>query len=311
MMRTTGLLITLAVATLIAVPAFSMPWDKVPGRHGGFDGMNLTEEEMENMTLGELRAMRQEMNVAQSPREGETGDSPMYQRSRSPGPMDRGAMNQGPGARGPMDRCFGCPSILMMDLTYEEIKNMTLAELSDLRAEKMAELGNMTSEEIEALWQEKRLEMENMTLAELRESRQDRPFLGFGACLLATDITLEELEGMTLAEIEALREEKIGELEKMTIGELEELNEAWRTEMENMTLAELSEQREVCSILGLGADGMRGRQGCQGERFGMGSPGMRQGYPECQFGTRASGMEDQGRGVFGGRMKKAGFPGEE
>jgi len=238
-MRTTGLLITLAVATLIAVPAFSMPWDKVPGRHGGFDGMNLTEEEMENMTLGELRAMRQEMNVAQSPREGETGDSPMYQRSRSPGPMDRGAMNQGPGARGPMDRCFGCPSILMMDLTDEEIKNMTLAELSDLRAEKMAELGNMTSEEIEALWQEKRLEMENMTLAEL------------------------------------------------------------------------SEQREVCSILGLGADGMRGRQGCQGERFGMGSPGMRQGYPECQFGTRASGMEDQGRGVFGGRMNKAGFPGEE
>lgn len=308
-------MITLAVASLIAVPAFSMPWEKSPGRHGGFDAMNLTEEEMENMTLAELRALRQEMNMDQCPRnETNMDQSPTYRERMSQGPMNRGAMNQGPGAKGPMDRGFCGPSLLMMDLTEEEMKSMTLAELSDLRAEKMDEFQNMTAEEIEALWQEKRGEMENMTLAELsdlRESRRDRPFLGFGACLLATGITLEELEGMTLAEIEALREEKIGELENMTIGEIEELNEARKTEMENMTLAELSEMREVCSILGLGLDGTGGPQGCHGDRFGMGGPGMRQGYPQCQFGTRASGMEDQGRGAFGGRMNKAGFPGEK
>lgn len=155
------------------------------------------------------------------------------------GPMDRGI------DRGYMVGGFWGGFPLGEDLTAEEMENMTLAELREMR-------------------EEKRAEMENKTMRELRETRRersdrDRPFLGFNICLLFTDLTAEDLEGMTEEEIGALREEKIAELDKMTLAEIEALKEEKMAEMEDMTLAMLREQREVCALMGaVGGPGLCG-----------------------------------------------------
>jgi hypothetical protein len=231
---------------------------------------------------------------------------PALSMPNSGGKADRtGGMNNCEMDQPQMGRGCGGAFLLMGDLTEEEMQSMTLAELKELREQKMNELQNMTAEEIEALREEKRAEMENMTIAELREQRQDRfdrPFIGGGACLLVTDLTSEELEGMTLAEIEALKQEKIDELNNMTLAEIEALNEEKKAEMENMTLAELKEQMEVCSLLGLGGfgkDHRMGGHGCQGGQFGMvGSDGC--GF-NCGRGIQQNQCEMAGAGMQQGR----------
>jgi uncharacterized protein YqfB (UPF0267 family) len=305
-------LITLAVACLLALPAFSMPWNDGAGRDGRFDQLNLTEEEMENMTLAELRELKQESNQDQCP----MNDGQMNQR-----PMNNGQMNQCPMNNYPMMRGFGDAFLLMDDLTEEEIENMTLAEINEMRQQKMDEFRNMTAEEIESLREEKRAEMENMTIAELREvgeKRFDRPFIGGGACLLVADLTAEELEGMTLEEIEALKEEKMAELNNMTLAEIEALKEEWTAEMENMTLAEVKEQMEICNLLGLGGFGKDHKmapQGCHGGQFGTDgfdrcNPTNLQGIQQNQCGMAGAGMNQQGGGALNNKMNGPGFGGQ-
>lgn len=308
-MRPAKLLITLAVACLLAVPAFSMPWTNGAGNGGRFDQLNLTEEEMNNMTLAELMELRQESNMDQFPMK----DGQMDQCHMNKGQMDQCPMN-----KGPMGWGHGGAFLLMDDLTEEEMQSMTLAELNELRQQKMNEFRNMTAEEIEALREEKRAEMENMTLAELREIRQDGfdcPFIGGRACLLVTDLTAEELEGMTLAEIEALKQEKIDELNNMTLAEIEALKEEKMAEMENMTIAELKEQMEVCRTLGFGKDHMGGSQGCHGGQFAMAgaagcNPKCALGCQQNQCGMAGASMNQQGRGDFQNQMNGPGFGGQ-
>lgn len=212
----------------------------------------------------------------------------------------------------PMDRGMdGCIMVgggwgwfpLGDDLTEEEMQTMTLAELREMKEDRMNQLRNMTAEELAELKEQKRAEMENMTLGELRDSRLersggDRPFIGCGPCLLVTDLTVEDLEGMTLAEIKAMKEEKVAEMENMTLAEINELCELRKAEMENMTLAELREEMEVCKILcigGFGKDGMM----CPG---GFGKDSMM-----CPGGFGKDSM--MGPGGFGrdGMMGPGGF----
>ncbi len=220
-----------------------------------------------------------------------------------------------------MDQCQmgrGCGGVFLLldDLTEEEMEEMTIAELKELREEKRAEMANMTAEEIEALREERRAEMENMTIAELRdlrENRVDRPFIGGGACLLAADLTAEVLQDMTLAEIEALREEKRAELENMTLAEIEALKEERMAEMEEMTIAELKERMEVCRTLGLGGLCKDHQMGPRGGQFGMaGHSGFNsknlQGCQQNQFGVAGAGMQ-QGRGGLDDQMNEPGFGG--
>ncbi|MGD9911225.1 hypothetical protein [Methanothrix sp.] len=171
--------------------------------------------------------------------------------------------------------------LLMDDITQEDLENMTLAEIRELRESKRAELENMTLAEIRELRESKRAELENMTLAEIRALKEKRlaementtlaemrgkgytecPYWpmggaqglrGVGPCdadicmkglggmwLLMDDITQEDLENMTLAEIRELRESKRAELENMTLAEIRELKEKRLAEMENTTLAEM------------------------------------------------------------------------
>lgn len=58
--------------------------------------------------------------------------------------------------------------LLMDDITQEDLENMTLAEIRELRESKRAELENMTLAEIRALKEKRLAEMENTTLAEMR-----------------------------------------------------------------------------------------------------------------------------------------------
>ncbi|MDI9615896.1 MAG: hypothetical protein QFX31_00785 [Methanothrix sp.] len=157
--------------------------------------------------------------------------------------------------------------LLMDDITQEELENMTLAEIRELREKKRAELENMTLAEIRELREKKLAQMNNMTLAEMRGkgpgytecpywpmggAQGPTGFRGMGPCdaetcvgsiggiwLLMDDLTQEELDNMTLAEIRELREKKRAELENMTLAEIRELREKKLAEMNSTTLAEM------------------------------------------------------------------------
>jgi len=194
-------------------------------------------------------------------------------------PSEKGAWN-----------CHYGGMFLLSDLTKEEMENMTLAELEELRQAKM---------------DARQEERENMTLGELRENcsakgngkaqpaggscpmsgcadnnmradqgRGDQAMFGgqnmrggqdmrggFGhgmgidvegpGLFLLMDLTEEEMEDMTLAELKVLREEKMEEIEDMTLAELKALRE---DKMENMTIGEM---KGMCGGLG-GIDNLRG-----------------------------------------------------
>ena len=168
--------------------------------------------------------------------------------------------------------------LLADDITEEELDSMTLAEIKDLKEQKVQELQNMTPAEIRELREQKReqmrQELENMTISEIRDMRQNRvsgcqngwgfgPAFESGLCdgqagcqsggfagyqagmwmLLVDDATRDDLQNMTLDEIEELKQQKTAELEGMTLAEIKDLREQKMQEIESMTLAELKEQR--------------------------------------------------------------------
>lgn len=173
--------------------------------------------------------------------------------------------------------------LLADDITTEELDNMTLSEIKALKQQEMKDIQNMTLSEIRDLREQKKQELENMTLAEIQEKKQDGvprgqnrgghrmagyfggigpdtiPELGDGrvGCpmggfaglhggiwmLLVEDATRDDLENMTLAQIDELRQQKMQELENMTLSEIRDLKEQKMQEFKNMTLAEIKEQR--------------------------------------------------------------------
>jgi hypothetical protein len=191
----------------------------------------------------------------------------------------------------------------LTDLSDEEMMNMTLSEIEALRQAKIDELNNMTLSELKELWGGD----DNVSYG--------RHILGSGACLLVTDLMPEDLKGMTLAEIEALREAKIDELNNMTLSEIEALREEKLAEMDNMTLSEIKEQQEVCHIImnhirqnphemaGPGGSDMPGPGGCQFNQHCMGFVGANEkgmmnewGWGGDQFGMKGFGHDGRGSG---------------
>ncbi|OPX79360.1 MAG: hypothetical protein A4E45_00638 [Methanosaeta sp. PtaB.Bin039] len=139
-MRFAKLLMTLAAVCLLAAPAFSMPW--------GAGGMgpracaafgNLTQEEMNNMTLAELKSLQQENARAPDGR-----------------PMFAG----------------GACMLLASDITKETLEGMTLAEIKAKWQELNDRMNNMTMAEIQNLGEQKKTEIESMTLAQIQEQRE-------------------------------------------------------------------------------------------------------------------------------------------
>ena len=204
-------LIALAAACLLAVPALSMPLGDGSGRagHGAMFDLknNLTPEELDNMTLGELREMKMEaMNQSQFCQAGDRncsqycrgtkgqmgGNGPNGQMMGGNGPkgqMDGNGPNgqmmgrdsfqsgrcQGVGSDDGMGRMRGNPATLLMDdMDLEDLSNMTVAQVRDLIQTKMQELDNMTLSQIKQLELERMQKRENMTLSELREENGKR-----------------------------------------------------------------------------------------------------------------------------------------
>ncbi len=170
------------------------------------------------------------------------------------------------------------------NITKEELNNMTPAEIKALKQQKIEALWNMTPAEIQNLREQKRLALENMTLAELQKNSQNRYLrghhkgsqrlagysghFGFGAgpkfysertgcsmsgfaglhgstwMLLVDNATKNNLQNMTLAQIDTLRQQKKQELENMTLAEIQDLRVKKWQEMQNMTLAEIKDQRK-------------------------------------------------------------------
>ena len=204
-------LIALAAVCLLAVPALSMPLGDGSGRagHGAMFDLknNLTPEELDNMTLGELREMKMEaMNQSQFCQAGDRncsqycrgtkgqmgGNGPNGQMMGGNGPkgqMDGNGPNgqmmgrdsfqsgrcQGVGSDDGMGRMRGNPAALLMDdMDLEDLSNMTVAQVRDLIQTKMQELDNMTLSQIKQLELERMQKRENMTLSELREENGKR-----------------------------------------------------------------------------------------------------------------------------------------
>ena len=196
-------LIALAAVCLLAAPALSMPMGDGSGRlgHGAMFELknNLTPEELDNMTLGELKEMQREsMNQSQCA----GGDKNCSQDCRGPEArmMGRdgqaGQMMKGDGPNGRMmgrdgqaGQCQGsCHDdganrnmlpgnqafLLMDDLKAEDISNMTVGQVRDMIQTKMQELDNMTLSQIKQLKLEKIQRMENMTLSELKQENLER-----------------------------------------------------------------------------------------------------------------------------------------
>ena len=206
-------LIALAAVCLLAVPALSMPLGDGSGRagHGAMFDLknNLTPEELDNMTLGELREMKMEaMNQSQFCQAGDRNCSQYCRGTKGQmgGNGPNGQMMGGNGPRGQMDgngpngqmmgrdsfqsgRCQGVGSddgmgrnmmrgnpatLLMDDMDLEDLSNMTVAQVRDLIQTKMQELDNMTLSQIKQLELERMQKRENMTLSELKEENGKR-----------------------------------------------------------------------------------------------------------------------------------------
>ena len=206
-------LIALAAVCLLAAPALSMPMGDGscrPGHGAIFDlKNNLTPEEMDNMTLGELREMKMEaMNQSQFCPAGDRNCSQNCRGANGQmgGNGPNGKMMGGNGPNGQMGengpnskmigrdgtqsgRCQGAgpddgmgrnmmrgnpAGLLMEDLNVEDLSNMTVAQIRDLIQTKMLELDNMTLSQIKQLKLERMQKRENMTLSELKEENGKR-----------------------------------------------------------------------------------------------------------------------------------------
>jgi hypothetical protein len=146
---------------------------------------NLTPEEMDNMTLGELKEMQKEaMNQSQlCPAMGEgqncsqncrNGDAFGQMRGRDEPKCGR-SQGAGPDDGAPRGMLKGNPAILLMDdLNMEDLANMTVKQVKDLIQTKMQELDNMTLAQIKQLEMEKMQMKQNLTLYQLKEENRNR-----------------------------------------------------------------------------------------------------------------------------------------
>ncbi len=187
-MKCSSALMALAVVCMIVAPAASTLADgnKSSVRHDGcpLSLNNLTNEQLDNMTLGQLQEMRQQVW-----RNATVGQVKEWRQNRSD---DRGRGCIGPeGMRcgaaqngsfkgrfqnGPA-MAWGStrnPLLLMMmdDLSVDTLNNMTLSQIEELQQTKLNELHNMTLNQIRGMLQTKMDAQSNMTLKELRKEDQ-------------------------------------------------------------------------------------------------------------------------------------------
>ena len=224
-------LVLLVAVCLLAVPALSMPVDDNRGRscQGPMFDLknNLTSEELDNMTIGELKEMQNQArndtaagNVSACPMRGDgrnmNDGCAMSGRCKmnEMGPMGNGmrdgsngeaAMREGPRGVGHMgDRSMGAQYGRDGEGCNGSANNGAFPGLDN-------------------------------NLSRCGKASQDMP--GISPVMLMDDMTVADLENMTLNEIKALAQEKTQELNNMTRSEVNQLVQTRLSESDNMTLS--------------------------------------------------------------------------
>ena len=187
-------LIAMAVVCLLMAPALSAPTDNGAAKdkqHGKICSMaNITPEQMGNMSLGEIREMRQQAWGNSTAAKVGQNCSQMGNHTRAYGEMRGDAGKNSANNFRDFDgsRSFrpnngpdvhGFQLLMRMDnLTVDKLNNMTLNQIKDLQQKKMQELGNMTLNQIRELNQKEMQAQNNMTLNELRAKEGNMPGMG-------------------------------------------------------------------------------------------------------------------------------------
>ena len=226
-------LIALAAVCLLAAPALSVPYGDGSGRVGQgamFDlKNNLTPEEMDNMTLGELKEMRMEaMNNSQFCPAGDRNCSQYCKGSNCQ--MD------GNGPKGQMGE--NGPNGKMMDGNGPKCQMGGNGPDDRMMGRDGAQSGQCQG-------------------AGPDDGTGRNMFRGNSAALLMDDMSVEDLSNMTVAQVRDLIQTKMQEMDNMTLSQIKQLKVERMQKMENMTLSELKEEngkrQEMAGILGLAA----------------------------------------------------------
>ena len=226
-------MIALAAACLLAAPALSAPCAEGSGHFGQgamFDlKNNLTPEEMDNMTLGELKEMREEsMNQSQFCPAGE-GNCSQSCRGANGQMMGGNGPNCQMGRNGPDSKMGGNGPNFQMGRNGPDGQMMGRDGAQSGRCQ-----GDGTDDGMG------------------RNMFRSNP-----AALLMEDMDAEDLSNMTLSQVRDLIQTKMQELDNMTLTQIKQLKLEKMQKMENMTLSELKEEngkrQEIAEILALAA----------------------------------------------------------
>ena len=208
---------------------------------------------------------------------------------------------------------------MLDNVTSEQLNNMTMAEIKELRQKQMEKMDNMTLAQIKELRNEKnetqyqgndtgchaRMGQDRMGGRDrmggsdkghgmrpagdkdhfganfwpnnkMQDGQMMPHMMGFAPFMMMDDLSEEELNNMTIAEIRDLKQQKMQEMENMTLGQIKELQQKTMQErmdkLNNTTLGDLMKQ-------GKGFFAMRGDDMGRGQP--MGQDGMA-GRPEMQ-----------------------------
>ena len=256
--RISGRMAFIAIATvcLLAAPALSMPMGDGSCRagHGAMFDLknNLTPDEMDNLTLGELREMKMEaMNQSQFCPAGDQNCSrnckgPNDQMMDGNGP--NGKMMDGNGPNGKMMDGNG-PNSKMMDGNGSNGKMMDGNGPNGKMVGGNGPCGQMMGRDGS--------QSGRCQGACSDDGMGRNMFRGNQAFLLMDDLNIEYLSNMTVAQIRDLIQTKNQALDNMTLAQIKQLNLEKMQKRENMTLSELKEEnrkrQEMAGILGLAA----------------------------------------------------------
>ncbi|HOV81419.1 MAG TPA: hypothetical protein PLQ01_01940 [Methanothrix sp.] len=176
-------LAAVAALCLLAAPAYSLPGAS-GCKNAGFCPMmanlNLTPEEMGNMTLGEIKELQKE---AWNSSAGVPAMNCSFGRMGSDGcrAQSNGASKNRPNMNGGNDKNQGdghrgdYMSLLLWggDITMDKLNDMTISQIRELKESRMQELDGKTLNEIRDMIDEKRQEMNNMTVNDLSAMKEN------------------------------------------------------------------------------------------------------------------------------------------
>jgi hypothetical protein len=184
------IIVMLAAIGLLMAPALGAQGEKGGCKaHNGAMWMmnNLTEQELNNMTLGEFRALKQkemqDLNYTKPVNERIEAFNESKVVQNKGGCRVRGEENAKVGCNGQRRQDFshdrvdmgghGLVFLLMDNITAETINNMTINQIHQLQQEKIQELNNMTLAQIMDLKKKRMQDRENTTLGELKRQNEE------------------------------------------------------------------------------------------------------------------------------------------